>query len=340
MRPKAIGLLSGGLDSVLAIRLVMEQGIEVVALHVVLPFVARSKCAGPAAEWLGIRLVERELGEDFVDVLRNPKYGYGKGFNPCIDCHLYMLRMARQLMEDEGADFVVTGDVLKQRPKSQTLNALGIEDKWSGLKGLIVRPLSGAQLAPTLPEAAGVVDRARFLSLIGKNRKPQLELARDMGLTAFSPPAGGCALTNREFGVKARTFFSLVPHVTLDDLALLRWGRHFYRAGAHIVVGKDRKENSHIMELRKPDDVVFRASDVGSPIVLLRGEVTQLTLVAAAQLTAVYSDTSSGDVANVKYFGAGLQGSVAIEQSAGEQGPANGQNGVTARTCPVLALMG
>ena len=336
MRPKAIGLLSGGLDSVLAIKLVMEQGIEVVALNVVLPFVSRSECAGLSAEWLGVRLVERRLGEDFVDLLRNPKHGYGKAFNPCIDCHLYMLKMARALMEKEGADFVVTGDVLKQRPKSQTQNALNVEDKWSGLKGLIVRPLSGALLAPTEPETEGLLDRAKFLDFTGKSRKPQLELARQIGLTAFSPPAGGCALTNREFGSKARTFFSSVPYVSLQDLELLRWGRHFYVGSTHIVVGKDRKENGHILGLREPGDVLFRASDVGSPIVLLRGDVTTQTMLAAAQLTAAYSDTSSGEVARVKYFGAGLRGSVAVEQSAGEQGPINGQKGIPARESPVL----
>ncbi len=334
MRPKAIGLLSGGLDSVLAIRLVMEQGIEVVALHIILPFLtSREDFVGPAAEWLGTRLVRKELGEDFIDVLKYPRYGYGRGFNPCIDCRLYMLRMARQLMEEEGAAFVVTGDVLKQRPKSQTQDALNIEDKWSGLNGLIVRPLSGARLVPTLPEIDGTLDRSRFLGLSGKTRKAQLELAVQKGLTAYSAPAGGCSLTNREFAIKARTFLSLVSDASIQDLALLRWGRHFYTGGTHIIVGRDQEDNSHIMDSMEPGDVVFRVPAVGSPIVLLQGDVTELTLMTAAQLTAVYSDTSSCDVAEVEYTGAGLHGSIAIEQTAGEQGPGADRMGTGSPKC-------
>ena len=321
MRPKAIGLLSGGLDSVLAIRLVMDQGVDVVALNIVLPFVGnRSERAEPAAEWLGVRLVMMEVGPDYVEVLRNPRYGYGKGFNPCIDCRVYMLGLARRLMEQEGADFVVTGDVLKQRPKSQTQDALNIEDKCSGLKGLIVRPLSARCLPRTVPELAGILDRDRFLSLYGKNRRPQIELAAELGLTEYSTPAGGCPLTNREFAIKARTMFSCVQDISVNDLALLRQGRHYYAGGAHIVVGKSQRENRSLIALKEPDgDVEFRVLDVGSPVTILRGAVTPGTLVAAARLTAAYSDRRSDEVVEVKYWGPGLEGSIVVEQSAGEQ---------------------
>lgn len=321
MRPKAIGLLSGGLDSVLAIRLVMDQGVEVVALNIVLPFVgSRSERAEPAAEWLGVRLVKREVGRDYIEVLRNPRYGYGKGFNPCIDCRVYMLGLARRLMEQEGADFVVTGDVLKQRPKSQTQDALNIEDKCSGLKGLIVRPLSARCLARTVPEREGILDRDRFLDLSGRNRKPQLELAAELGLTEYSAPAGGCPLTNREFAIKARTLFSCVQDISVNDLALLRQGRHFYAGGAHIVVGKSQRENSSLLALKEPDgDVELRVLEVGSPVTILRGVVTARTLLAAARLTAAYSDSRSDEVVEVWYSGSGFEGSIVVEQSAGEQ---------------------
>ena len=319
MRPKAIGLLSGGLDSVLAIKLVVDQGVEVVALNIVLPFVgSRSDRAEPAAEWLGVRLVKMEVGRDYIEVLRNPRYGYGKGFNPCIDCRVYMLGLARRLMEQEGANFVVTGDVLKQRPKSQTLDALNIEDKCSGLKGLIVRPLSARRLRSTVPEREGILDRDRFLDLCGKNRKPQLELAAELGLTEYSTPAGGCPLTNREFAIKARTLFSCVQDISVNDLALLRHGRHFYAGGAHIIVGKSQRENGSLLALKEPGDVEFRVPDVGSPVTILRGAVTASTLVTAARLTAAYSDSKSDEVAEVKYSGPGLEGSIVVEQSTGE----------------------
>ena len=321
VKPKAIALLSGGLDSVLAIRLMLDQGVDVVALNIVLPFVgSRSERAEPAAEWLGVRLVKVDVGPDYIDVLRNPRYGYGKGFNPCIDCRVYMLGLARRLMEQEGADFVVTGDVLKQRPKSQTQDALNIEDKCSGLKGLIVRPLSAKCLRRTVPELEGILDRSRFLDLYGKNRKPQFELAAELGLTAYSTPAGGCPLTNREFAIKARSLFSYVRDISVNDLAMLRHGRHFYVNGAHIIVGKSQQENCSLLALKEPNcDVEFRAPDVGSPVTILRGAVTPSTLLAAARLTAAYSGGRSDEVVEVKYCGSGLEGSVVVEQSAGEQ---------------------
>jgi tRNA-specific 2-thiouridylase len=320
MRPKAIGLLSGGLDSVLAIRLVKDQGVDVVALNIVLPFVGtRSERAALAADWLGVRLVKMEVGPDYVEVLRHPRYGYGKGFNPCIDCRVYMLGLARRLMEQEGADFVVTGDVLKQRPKSQTQDALNIEDKCSGLKGLIVRPLSAKCLPCTVPELEGILDRDRFLSLYGKNRRPQFELAAELGLTEYSTPAGGCPLTNREFAIKARTLFSSVQDISVTDLALLRQGRHYYAGEAHIVVGKSQRENRSLLALKEPDsDVEFRVPDVGSPVTILRGAVTPGTLVAAARLTAAYSDSGSDEAVEVKYCGPGIEGSIVVEQSSGE----------------------
>ena len=321
VRPKAVALLSGGLDSVLAIRLVVDQGVDVVALNMVLPFVgSRSERAEPAAEWLGVRLVKMDVGRDYIEVLRKPRYGYGKGFNPCIDCRVYMLGLARQLMEQEGADFVVTGDVLKQRPKSQTRDALNIEDKCSGLKGLIVRPLSARCLPRTVPELAGILDRSRFLDLYGKNRKPQFELAAEYGLTEYSTPAGGCPLTNREFAIKARTMFSCVQDISVNDLALLRQGRHYYAGGAHIIVGKSQRENRALLALKEPDgDVEFRVLDVGSPVTLLRGAVAPSTLVAAARLTAAYSDSRSDEVVEVQYYGPGIDGSIVVEQSSGEQ---------------------
>ncbi|MFC2008836.1 tRNA 4-thiouridine(8) synthase ThiI [Chloroflexota bacterium] len=313
---KAIGLLSGGLDSLLAIRLLQEQGIEVVGLNISLPFVgSRSERAVPAAESLGIRLVTHKVGSDYIEMLRNPRHGYGKGFNPCVDCRIYMLNVARELMASEGASFVVTGDVVKQRPKSQIPEALSIEERKSGLAGLVVRPLSAGLLEPTQPELDGTIDRSRLLSLKGRTRTEQLEMARQQGLTEFGAPAGGCPLTNREFGSKARSMFGALRDITVEDMALLRQGRHYYTAGAHVVSGRNETENDTLVEMRGPDDIVLWALGVGSPFTLLRGGRTLDSLMTAARLTAAFSDAGSADTIEVEYVGEQARGLILVEQS-------------------------
>lgn len=313
---KAIGLLSGGLDSVLAVRMMQEQGIEVVGLTITLPFVgSRSERAGPAAESLGIRLITHEVGEGFITMLRHPRHGYGKGFNPCVDCRIYMLRVARELMVEEGASFVVTGDVVKQRPKSQIPEALSIEERKSDLAGLVVRPLSAGLLEPTRPEINGMVDRSRLLSLKGRTRTDQYEMARQYGLTEFGAPAGGCPLTNREFGSKARAMFEALPDITVEDLALLRQGRHYYCDGTHIVVGRSERENQRLLEKRGRQDIVMWALGVGSPFTLVRGRRTLNSLVTAARLTAAFSDAGPGDTVLVEYLGTELRGTIVVEQT-------------------------
>lgn len=300
----------------LAVRMMQEQGIEIVGLNVSLPFVgSRSERAIPAAESLGIRLVTHEVGHNYIEILRNPRHGYGKGFNPCVDCRIYMLRVARELMASEGASFVVTGDVVKQRPKSQIPEALSIEERKSGLAGLVVRPLCAGLLEPTQPELDGTVDRSRLLSLKGRTRTEQLEMARVQGLTAFSAPAGGCPLTNREFGSKARAMFAGLRDIEARDLTLLRTGRHYYSLGAHFVVGRSELENHSLLEMRGPHDVVLWALGVGSPFTLLRGRRTRDALMTAARLTAAFSDAGSVDTVAVEYVGAEARGLVVVEQS-------------------------
>jgi len=304
---------------VLAVRMMQEQGIEVVGLNVSLPFVgSRSERAIPAAESLGIRLVMHEVGDEFIHMLRNPRHGYGKGFNPCVDCRIYMLKVARELMEKENAGFVVTGDVVKQRPKSQIPEALSIEERKSGLAGLVLRPLSAGLLEPTEPELDGTVDRSRLLSLKGRTRTDQYEMARRYGLTEFGAPAGGCPLTNREFGSKARAMFAALPEIRAEDLALLRRGRHYYSAGSHIVVGRSEKENHGLLEKRGPNDIVMWALGVGSPFTLVRGRRTRESLIAAARLTAAFSDAGSGETIAVEYVGAEVRGLIVVEQSTSD----------------------
>ncbi|MBN1152054.1 MAG: tRNA 4-thiouridine(8) synthase ThiI, partial [Dehalococcoidia bacterium] len=293
-----------------------EQGIDVIGLNISLPFVgSRSERAVPAARSLGIRLVTHRVGDDYIEMLRRPKHGYGKGFNPCVDCRIYMLKVARELMASEGAAFVVTGDIVRQRPKSQIPEALSIEERKSGLAGLVVRPLSAGLLEPTQPELDGTIDRSRLLSLKGRTRTIQLEMAQRQGLTEFGAPAGGCPLTNREFGSKARTMFEALRKVTVEDLALLRHGRHYYTAGAHVISGRNEKENHTLLKMRGPDDIVLWALGVGSPFTLLRGRRTPDALLTAARLTAAFSDAGSADTIEVEYVGEQTRGLILVEQS-------------------------
>ncbi len=318
MKPKAVALLSGGLDSILAVRMMQEQGVEVVGHNIVLPFVRKSpETPEAAAEWLGIRLVKEPVGDDYITVLRRPRYGYGKGFNPCIDCRIYMLGMARRLMEREDADFVVTGDVLKQRPKSQTPHALRIEDKASGLDRLILRPLSAQLFKPTIPEQKGLVDRSRLLGLRGRSRRTQFELAQHYGLESFSTPAGGCPLTFPEFGAKARSLISNMQELTLDDLALLTIGRHFYRNGAHIILGRNRTHNSALLNARSPRDATVQVTAYPGPVTLVRGEISWDVLLAAARLSAAYSNAPSDVAVPVEYSTPESQGTIIVEPSGG-----------------------
>lgn len=323
MNTRAVGLLSGGLDSILAIRITKDQGVDVTALTVRLPFVrTSSESPEAAAEWLQVPLVSVDVGDDYIEVLRNPRFGYGRGFNPCIDCRVYMLGLARRVMAKVGASFVVTGDVLRQRPKSQRPDALRIEDKYSGLDGLILRPLSALLLEPTMPEREGVVDRTMLLGISGRTRRTQLELAARYGLESFAAPAGGCPLTDRQFGDKARALLASVRHVTTGDLALLKKGRHFYLRHAHIVLGRSQRENRVLVEARSQDDGLVRITDYGGPVALVRGRVDRKALAQAARLVVAYSDAPSDAIASVEYSAPTGTGTVLVEQNAASSGTA------------------
>ena len=200
---KALVLLSGGLDSILAVKLLLEQGIEVEAINFRTNFCGPSK-ARPAAKMLGVRLHEVDIRKEFLEVLKKPKHGYGSGMNPCIDCHALMLKKAGELMQKENScpersrriDFIATGEVLGERPMSQHKKALKIVEKEAGLEGYLLRPLSAKLLEPTIPEKENLVDREKLLAISGRNRKPQMELAARYGIKNYPTPAGGCALTH------------------------------------------------------------------------------------------------------------------------------------------------
>ncbi|PIQ84709.1 MAG: hypothetical protein COV75_00795 [Candidatus Omnitrophica bacterium CG11_big_fil_rev_8_21_14_0_20_63_9] len=245
MHKKCVALISGGLDSALAAKLMLEQGIEVYGLYLSMSWGCCEKDKAQAcARQLGIPLMVLGVGDAYLDVIRSPKYGYGSGMNPCVDCRIYMFRIAKRYMEEIGAGFIVTGEVLGQRPMSQRRQPLETIEADSGLEGLLLRPLSAQLLEPTLPELLGVVDRERLLQISGRSRQEQMALAAEGGITEHSTPAGGCLLTEEQFAKKTRDLFDHDTRPTTKDMELLTIGRHF-RIGPHtkIIIGRNELEN-------------------------------------------------------------------------------------------------
>ena len=293
---KAVMLLSGGLDSALALRLILQQGVEVHALNLTSVFCTCTpkgkacSAACSAVAGLGVALTTENTSREFLDVVKRPRHGYGSHMNPCIDCRILMFRRAGELMSRIGARFIVTGEVLGERPMSQRGDAMRLIDRESGLSGLVVRPLCAALLEPTRPERERWVDRNRFLSIRGRSRKPQIALAKSVGLTDYPCPAGGCLLTDPEFAARMRDLLAHPPACTLRDVMLLKVGRHFRLSPAvKVVVGRDARENERIRALAQGTDVLMELKGAPGPLTLVRGPADGADLAAAARLTAFHS---------------------------------------------------
>ena len=276
MNRKAIVLLSGGLDSILAAKLMLEQGIEVLAVN----FSAKlcmcgckstgESAAQSSAKMLGIPLKTIDITDDFLEIVKNPKHGYGANVNPCIDCKIYMLKHAKEMMKESGASFLVTGEVLGERPMSQRMDALNVIEKAAGVKGILLRPLTAKNLNPTLPETEGVVDRAKLLDIRGRSRKPQMALAEKFGITKYPNPAGGCLLTDPGFAKRVK---DAMKHgeFNAENMALLSVGRHFrLPEETRLVVGRDEMENNILESLIRPGDIIFELVDHQGPLSILR----------------------------------------------------------------------
>jgi len=232
MRKKAISLISGGLDSAVATRLILDQGVELVGLNFQSPFSSkRERSEGlqaiKTAKELGIRLILKEKGPEYIDVIRNPKHGYGKNMNPCIDCRIFMLRKTKEVMAEEGASFVITGEVLGQRPMSQRRPTIDLIEKESGWESLIIRPLSAKHFAPSKPEAEGIIDRELLLDIAGRGRTAHFSLVKKYKLTAFGDPGGGCLLCDAIYSMRLRDLLAYDKDFTMLDIDLLNTDRHF-----------------------------------------------------------------------------------------------------------------
>jgi tRNA U34 2-thiouridine synthase MnmA/TrmU len=298
-RVKALGLLSGGLDSILATEMILKQGIEVTAFNVRSPFCLCKKdgCAAvDAAKQLNVPLKVVAAGKDYLRMLRNPKHGYGRNMNPCIDCRIFLLKKAKKYAKEIGADFIFTGDVLDERPMSQHYPAMMLIEKEGGLKGKVLRPLSARLLPETQVEKKGLVDRSQLMDIQGRSRKSQFKLAGEYNIKDYPCPAGGCLLTYEEYAKKIRDLFTYKKHVSMADIALLRVGRHFRLGKNKIVVGRNEAENKLLAARKTQNDYSFELPDIVGPTTILQGPKTKKSIEMAAKLTAFYSDAKIGQV--------------------------------------------
>ncbi len=289
----------------LAAMVLRAQGIEVTGLVWVTPFFT-SERAEESAQAIDLPIIIEDFTERYVHLLYEPPRGFGKWMNPCIDCHLLMLREAGRIMERDGYDFLFTGEVVGQRPFSQNKGSLNYIARESGYGDLLLRPLSAKLLKTTRPEREGLVDRERLLNFSGRGRKRQMELAAHYGITSYPAPAGGCLLTNPGYSSRLRDLVQHLPQAELTrrDLDLLKWGRHFrVSPTTKIIVGRDQRDNEALELLVRPGDVVLKAEIYPGPLVVIPRARTDTDLTLALALCASYSDAPAGEMVAVQVEG-------------------------------------
>ena len=296
---KAIILLSGGLDSTLAAELMSREGLELLAVNFKTPFCLCDRhssnlgCGSNAlrvADALGIDLKIINAAKDFLEVLQKPAHGYGANMNPCIDCRILFFRKSKELMDEVGASFIITGEVLGQRPMSQFRRQMNLIEEEADLKGLVLRPLSARLLAPTIPEKNGWISRERMLDMAGRSRKPQMALAKDLGINDYPCAAGGCLLTDPEFANRIR---DLIKHDELDmqNIDLLKAGRYFRLSrSAKLIVGRNEFENKMLSMLAKEGDYLFEPATINGPIAVGKGQFSPDEIDVACRIVARYCD--------------------------------------------------
>lgn len=287
---KAIALFSGGLDSILAAEVVRRLGIDVTGITFETPFFTARKARDAAAR-INLPLIVEDFTSDHLIMLKSPRYGYGRNMNPCIDCHTLMLKFAGRKMEKTGADFVITGEVLGQRPMSQGKQSLSVVARNSGYADYILRPLSAKLLEPILAEREEKIDRSRLLDISGRSRKIQMQLAADFGITDYAPPAGGCLLTDPMFTKRLRDLFAHGEDKSIRDIELLKYGRHFrIDGGCKVIVGRNKADNDNLESLGGNCDMILYMENFPGPTVVVPCGGDESVLRQAASLCARYSD--------------------------------------------------
>ena len=301
-KKKVVALLSGGLDSQLAIKMMQEQGFDVSAVAIKTPFCDFDCGRGcgfeirERADDLNVNLKTVYLGDEYIEMLKHPKHGIGAGFNPCIDCRSMMFDAAKKHMEDIGAEFIISGEVLGQRPMSQHAPALRTIEKESDLVGKIVRPLSAALLPETDPEKNGLIKRENLGMIRGRTRRNQLDMAKKYGIENPPNAGGGCLLTEPQFGIKAKDLFSHTENPTINDIDLLKIGRHFrLDEQTKFIVGRNKDENEMIKAIALPGDILLEAKDFVGPVSILRGSNAKEHLKFASSVTLRYSDAPNNE---------------------------------------------
>jgi len=316
-RIKAVGLLSGGLDSTLAARLIQDQGIEVIAFNFKSPF-SQSKQRGgrgvvEAASKFNIPIKVAMADTEYLRMLLHPKHGYGSGMNPCVDCKIFMLKKAKQFAKGIGAKFIFTGEVLDQRPMSQHRKALDIIEKEADLEGKILRPLSAKLLPPTEAENKKWVDRTKLPGIMGRSRKPQMALASTLGVLDYPSPAGGCLLTEKEFATRLLDLINHKRNITMKDAVVLKVGRHFRFEKNKMIIGRNEEENRVLLSLDDQRQTYLEVQDCGSPVTVLQGRLSKKALAVAAGLTARYSDSKSEETL-VSYRQGTVSGTIKVRR--------------------------
>jgi tRNA U34 2-thiouridine synthase MnmA/TrmU len=315
---KAIALFSGGLDSILAFKVIQEQGIDVQGVTFSTPFFGARKAMATARQ-IGLSLTVIDFTDEHLQMLRSPRYGYGKNMNPCIDCHTLMLKVAGRRMEETGADFVFTGEVLGQRPMSQGKQSLYVVAKNAGYPDRILRPLSAALLPETEPERTGKVDRGRLLDIEGRGRKRQMEMAERYGIRSYPPPAGGCLLTDPMFARRLRDLFAQHPDHGMRDIELLKVGRHFrISQTAKAVAGRNAMDNATIEKLSGAGDVLLRTHQFPGPTVIVPGGGSDEEVRLAAGICVRYSDAPPGRETVVNCLKDGVTAQLTVTATAPE----------------------
>ena len=303
-KAKALGLCSGGLDSILAALVLRKQGIEVAWITFETPFFSPDK-ARRAARMIDVPLTVKNITPAYLKMLKNPNCGYGKYMNPCLDCHALMFRLAGKTMQAQGFDFIFSGEVLGQRPMSQTKPSLRYVEKNSGFDGYIVRPLSAKRLPETIPEKKGLVDREQLLDITGRSRKRQIQLATEWGVKSYPAPAGGCLLTDKGYTTRLKELFDHQQNYAETELHLLKYGRHFRLAnGTKLIVGRMQKDNENIQRLFDPQaDTLVKVRAYPGPLGLVPQGGDKATVFLAAAVCAGYSKAPNDQAVDVAIKG-------------------------------------
>jgi tRNA-uridine 2-sulfurtransferase len=286
----------------------LEQGIAVEALNFTSPFcTCTGKNAGckseaiKVAEELNIPIKVMNKGAEYLKIIRKPKHGYGSGMNPCIDCRIFLLRKAKEYMAESGADFIITGEVLGQRPMSQRRDSMRLIERESGLEGLLLRPLSAKHFTPTIPEQEGWVDREKLLAITGRSRKEQMRLAGELDIANYPCPAGGCLLTEPSFISKIRDVFDHADEPEPRDFRLLKVGRHFRVASrTKVIIGRNEVENLTLENSVQPGEVMIRWIEGSSPMGVVTGEINPGLLELAARILLRYTKAATGARCSIK----------------------------------------